>query len=87
MIPIYIIRKLIEQVMFNFHNTDWMVYVSVYVYMFLSVVCCHSKCLAKCSEKSATIKALLESFPTTSVLLLPEKLNFSLLYGIPTGGS
>lgn len=45
MIPIHIIRKLIEQVMFNLHNTGWIVYVSVYVYMFLSVICCTASVL------------------------------------------
>lgn len=61
-------------------------YVSVCVYMFLSVVCYHSKFLAHCSGKSATIKALLESVRTTSILL-PQKLSFYLLCGIPKGGS
>lgn len=80
------LEKLIEQVIFNLHNTSWIVYVSVCVYMFLSVVCYHSKFLAHCSGKSAAIKALLESFRTISVLL-PQKLSCFLLCGIPKGGS
>ena len=47
-------------------NTSWIVCVSVYIYMFLSVLCFYSECLAQGLGKSITIKTLLESFPTTS---------------------
>lgn len=89
MTPIHIFGKVNRANNIQFHNTNWMVCVSVYVYTFLSVVCYDSRCLVQCSGISATVTTLLESFPAISAPLrqMCYFLNFFLLCGIPRGGS
>lgn len=57
-------------------NTNQIVYVLVYVYMFLSVVCYNNKCFAQCLGKYATIKMLLEAF----LLLLYRYCKFFVIF-------
>lgn len=64
MTSIHIVRKANSANIFYLHNTNYILYVSVYVYMFLSLCVCVQVFLL-----SATIKALLENFPTISVPL------------------
>lgn len=89
MTPIHILGKVNRTSYIWFHNTNWMVCVSVHVYVFLSVVCYDSRCLAQCSGISATVMVLLESYLATSAPL-PQMcyfLSFFLPCGIPRDGS